>query len=90
MNITISRASALRAASHLGLDARDAAETATTRSGALAFRIVCQTYERAVSRISGVSLRDTFSDELSSSQSPAQIHVAETLPGVGADETVAP
>lgn len=82
MNITISRASALRAASHLGLAWHDV----PLQLG----RAAAGVYECAVSRISGVSLRDTFSDELSSSRSPAPIHVAETLPGVGSDETATP
>jgi hypothetical protein len=83
MTITISRPSALRAASFLGLAWRDLPSTPKAR-------VAVGVYERAVSRISGVSLRDTFSDELSSSRSPAPIHVAETLPGVGAEETAAP
>lgn len=79
MSITISLASALRAASHLGLAARDTG-----------YLVETAVYERAVSRISGVSLRDTFTDELSSTREPKLLHVAETLPGVGSDETAAP
>ena len=83
MNITISRASALRAASHLGLAWHDV----PLQLG----RAAAGVYECAVSRISGVSLRDTFTDELSSTREPQPLlHAAETLPGVGSDETAAP
>lgn len=88
MNITISRASALRAASHLGLAWRDVANSAN--DGLYPARAWSAVYERAVSRISGVSLRDTFTDELSSTREPQLLHVAETLPGVGSDETATP
>jgi hypothetical protein len=78
MILTISRTSALRAACCLGLNARDDGNI-----------IGIAIYTCAISQLSGISLRDTWTDEISSSHN-LQFHNAETLPGIGVDRTIVP
>jgi hypothetical protein len=76
---SINRVAALRAASLLGLAWRDlgslVTESALSDCGPAS--AVAAVYERAVSRISGVSMRDTMADELSLDT------VDDTVPGIG-------